>query len=44
MKIILITKNDYIPQIPNEAYDEIIPIEYFDMLGTVLKKMRRKQH
>jgi hypothetical protein len=44
MKIILITKNDHIPQIPNEAYDEIIPIEYFDMLGTVLKKMRRKQH
>jgi hypothetical protein len=43
MKIILITKNDHIPQISNEAYDEMIPIEYFDMLGTVLKKVRRKQ-
>lgn len=40
--VILITRNDAIPQIPAKSYDDIWPIEHIDLLGAHLHKQRAR--
>ena len=39
--LILITRNDDIPNIPKESYDEIWPIEYLHLLPKQLQKLAK---
>ena len=38
-KAILVVRNDDIPIIPNDVYDDILPIEYYDLLKQILRKL-----
>ena len=38
-KVILVVRNDDIPSIPNDVYDEILPIEHYDLLKIALHKL-----
>jgi len=38
-KVILVVRNDDIPSIPNDVYDEILPIEHYDLLKQTLHKL-----
>lgn len=38
-KILLVVPNHTIPSVPSDIYDEILPIEYYDMLEQSLKKL-----
>lgn len=42
-KVILIVRNDDIPHVPSEVYDEILPIEHHDLLKQTLHKLTEEQ-
>jgi hypothetical protein len=41
LKVILVVKNNAIPRLPEELYDEVIPIEHYDLLRQVLRRRQR---
>ncbi|MEM2906172.1 MAG: hypothetical protein QW587_10650 [Candidatus Bathyarchaeia archaeon] len=39
-KIVLVVRNDDIPRIPADICNEVVPIEYYDLLQAVLRRLR----
>ena len=42
-KILLVVPNHIIPSVPSDIYDEILPIEYYDLLEQFLRKLREME-